>query len=144
MKDRLDLERFVTAQNADGTYDRALTELRNGRKTSHWMWFVFPQIAGLGRSAVSRLYAIRSLDEARAYLEHPVLRPRLLEAARAVAETKDATAEGIFGSIDAKKLKSSMTLFLRAAPAEPVFSKVLGLHFDGRTDPDTDRLIGDG
>lgn len=142
MDDPYDVERFVTAQDQGGTYDRALAELERGRKTSHWMWFVFPQIAGLGHSAMSKLYAIRSLDEAKAYLEHPVLAPRLLEVAGLVAGIRGVTAESIFGSIDASKLRSSMTLFLRAAPVEPVFSQVLGLYFQGRTDPQTDRLIG--
>src|SRR4051812_33754022 len=105
------------------------------------MWFVFPQIAGLGKSPTSRHYAISSLDEARAYLHHPVLRPRLLEAASTVADTQGTSAEAIFGSIDARKLQSSMTLFLRAAPTESVFSKVLGIYFDGLPDRDTDALI---
>jgi uncharacterized protein (DUF1810 family) len=142
MRNRFDLERFVEAQNSGGSYDLAVSELEFGRKTSHWMWFVFPQIAGLGHSAMSKLYAIRSLDEAKAYLEHPVLAPRLLEVAGLVAGIRGVTAESILGSIDASKLRSSMTLFLRAAPVEPVFSQVLGLYFEGRTDPETDRLIG--
>ncbi len=115
-----DLERFVEAQ--DGIYPGVLDELRAGRKTSHWMWFVFPQIAGLGRTETSRRYAIGSLDEARAYLAHPVLGPRLIECARLVAGTRAQSAEQIFGSIDALKLRSSMTLFERAAPDEPAFA----------------------
>ena len=141
MDDPHDLQRFVTAQDEGGTYDRALAELSAGSKRSHWMWFVFPQIAGLGQSAMAKRYAIGSLDEARAYLQHPVLRPRLLEAADIVAQTQGSTAERIFGSIDAQKLQSSMTLFLRAAPTEPVFSKVLGLFYDGLPDRNTDRLL---
>ena len=141
MHDPFDLERFVVAQDAGGTIEKALDELRNGRKTSHWMWFVFPQIAGLGQSSMAKRYAIGSLDEARAYLQHPVLRPRLLEAADIVAQTQGSTAERIFGSIDAQKLQSSMTLFLRAAPTEPVFSKVLGLFYDGLPDRNTDQLL---
>src|SRR6476469_2900823 len=100
-----DLERFVDAQDANGTYDRVLDELRRGRKTSHWMWFVFPQIAGLGYSATSRRFAISSLDEAKAYLEHPVLGPRLRECAGIVAQTQGQSAERIFGGIDAQKLQ---------------------------------------
>jgi uncharacterized protein (DUF1810 family) len=136
-----DLERFVAAQDAAGTYDRAVGELRRGRKTGHWMWFVFPQIAGLGLSQTSRKFAISSLDEARAYLRHPVLGPRLTACARLVADTRDATADQIFGDIDAQKLRSSMTLFLRAAPGEPVFGEVLSQFFDGRPDAATDQLL---
>jgi uncharacterized protein (DUF1810 family) len=105
------------------------------------MWFVFPQIAGLGQSPMARRYAIGSLDEARAYLRHPVLRPRLLEAADIVAQTQGSSAERIFGYVDALKLQSCMTLFLRAAPTEPVFSKVLGLFYDGLPDRNTDQLL---
>jgi uncharacterized protein (DUF1810 family) len=141
MDDPFALERFVAAQDAGGTIERALNELRHGRKASHWMWFVFPQIAGLGQSSMAKRYAISSLDEARSYLEHPVLRPRLLEAADIVAQTEGSTAEQIFGSVDAQKLRSCMTLFLRAAPVEPVFSKVLGLFFDGIPDWKTDELL---
>jgi uncharacterized protein (DUF1810 family) len=141
MDDRYDLERFVAAQDAGGTYERAVAELRRGRKTSHWMWFVFPQIAGLGMSPVSRRFAISSLDEARAYLAHPVLGPRLTECANIVAQTPGRTAEQIFGDIDAMKLRSSMTLFLRADPDEPVFTRVLDQYFDGSPDPATDGRV---
>jgi uncharacterized protein (DUF1810 family) len=136
--DQHNLQRFVEAQNAGGTYERALQELRRGRKTSHWMWFVFPQIAGLGSSQMSRTYAISSLDEARAYLRHPVLGPRLIACAEAVAQASASTAEQIFGSIDAQKLHSSATLFMRADPGQPVFSRVLDRYFDGQPDTATD------
>jgi uncharacterized protein (DUF1810 family) len=142
--DPYDLERFVSAQAAGGTYERAVAELRSGRKSSHWMWFVFPQIAGLGFSPAAQRYAISSLDEARAYLAHPVLGPRLIECAGIVAATEGRTAEQIFGEIDAMKLRSSATLFLRAAPEEPVFGQVLGRFFDAEPDPATDRLVGGG
>ena len=105
------------------------------------MWFVFPQIAGLGSSHLSRTYAISSLDEARAYLEHPVLGPRLLECAAVVASSGAPTAEHLFGPIDALKLRSSMTLFLRADPAEPVFQQVLDTYFGGQPDPATDQRL---
>jgi uncharacterized protein (DUF1810 family) len=136
-----DLERFVGAQEADGTYDRAVEELRRGRKTSHWMWYVFPQIAGLGYSATSRRYAIASLEEAQAYLEHPVLGPRMKECAGIVAQTQGQSAEQIFGGIDARKLHSSMTLFMRAAPDEPLYKQVLDQYFGGRADAATDQRI---
>jgi uncharacterized protein (DUF1810 family) len=141
MDDPYDLVRFETAQNAGGTYQRAITELREGSKRSHWMWFVFPQLAGLGQSPTSRRYAISSLDEARAYLRHPVLGPRLLECAEAVAGLEGRTAVQIFGGIDARKLHSSMTLFLRANPEESVFREVLSTYFEGLPDPATDRLL---
>lgn len=141
MDDRYDLERFVRAQDDGGTYDRALAELRRGRKTTHWMWFVFPQLAGLGRSTMAERYAIGSLDEAAAYLAHPVLGPRLTECAEAVASSPAASADALLGGIDAQKLRSSMTLFLRADPARTLFQKVLGRYFDGRADAATDRLL---
>ena len=141
MDDPYDLARFVTAQDAGGTYDDATAELRRGRKTSHWMWFVFPQIAGLGYSPTSRRFAISSLDEARAYLAHPVLGPRLIECAGIVAQTQDRTAEQMFGDLDAQKLHSSVTLFLRADPGAPVFTQVLDQYFGGLPDPATDRLL---
>jgi uncharacterized protein (DUF1810 family) len=135
-----DLERFVQAQD-QGTYDRALAELRAGRKTSHWMWFVFPQIAGLGRSPTAQRYAIESLEEARAYLDHPVLGPRLRECAAALTGQDGATAEQILGGIDAMKLRSSMTLFGMAAPGDALFAEVLERYFDGKPDPETERLV---
>jgi uncharacterized protein (DUF1810 family) len=133
MNDQLD--RFLTAQEA--VYARALAELRAGRKRSHWMWFVFPQIAGLGTSAMSQHYAIASLDEARAYLAHPILGARLRECAGVVAESEAPSAELLLGGIDAVKLRSSMTLFHRADPDDPTFSAVLEKYFDGRADPAT-------
>jgi uncharacterized protein (DUF1810 family) len=135
-----DLQRFVDAQQH--VIDGALHELRAGRKTGHWIWFVFPQVAGLGHSELSRYYAIRSLDEARAYFAHPILGPRLQEAAAAVLSVEGRTAEQILGPVDAAKLRSSMTLFLRAAPDEPLFRKVLDRYFAGSPDPRTDELLG--
>jgi uncharacterized protein (DUF1810 family) len=140
-RDPYDLDRFVRAQEEGGTYHQAVAELRRGRKTSHWMWFVFPQIAGLGQSPTSRFYAIGSLDEARAYIAHPVLGPRLVECAGVVVASDATTAEQIFGGIDALKLRSSMTLFLRAAPEQPVFGQVLERYFGGEPDAETDRRL---
>ncbi len=141
MTDRFDLARFLQAQEAAGTYEQALQELRDGRKRSHWMWFVFPQIAGLGRSPTSRRYAITSRDEAVAYLRHPVLGPRLLACVAALNHIEGRSAEQVLGSIDAQKLRSSMTLFLRADPSEQAFAQVLDRYFDGLPDPATDRLL---
>jgi uncharacterized protein (DUF1810 family) len=142
MQDPFQLSRFVEAQDSGGTYRQALAELQVGAKRSHWMWFVFPQVAGLGTSPTSRQYAISSLAEARSYLQHPVLGPRLLECCRAVLAVAGRSAEQIFGGIDARKLQSSATLFLRAAPDQPVFGQVLDRYFDGNADPATDRLLG--
>ena len=136
-----DLQRFVSAQDAGATYDHALAELRAGRKTSHWMWFIFPQIAGLGYSPASRTYAITSLEEARAYLAHPVLGARLTECARILTRVPGRTAEQIFGEVDALKLRSCVTLFMRAAPGEPVFRQVLDQYFDGIPDSATEQRI---
>ena len=136
----MDLERFVRAQDAGGTYAQALAELRAGRKSSHWMWFVFPQIAGLGRSATAQAYAIADLAEARAYLAHPVLGPRLRECTALVAGHRDRTAAQIFGGVDAMKLRSSMTLFAAADPDEPAYAAVLEHFFDG-PDPETLRRL---
>jgi uncharacterized protein (DUF1810 family) len=130
-----DLQRFLDAQNRGGTYAQALAELRAGRKTSHWMWFVFPQRAGLGLSEMSHAYAIASAAEARAYVEHPVLGPRLVECAEALLGHEGRSAAEIMGEIDAVKLRSSMTLFARAAPEQPVFEQVLGRYFDSEADP---------
>jgi uncharacterized protein (DUF1810 family) len=138
--DPYQLERFVKAQ--DGVHARALSELRNGRKASHWMWFVFPQVAGLGSSPTSQRYAIGSLAEARAYLDHPVLGPRLSESARAVLSHPDRTAREIMRSPDDATLRSSMTLFAVAADSEPVFQQVLDTYFAGELDPRTVDLLG--
>jgi uncharacterized protein (DUF1810 family) len=138
-EDPYELSRFVSAQAK--TYDRALAELRAGRKRSHWMWFVFPQVAGLGHSSMAQRYAIGSLAEARAYLAHPVLGPRLREIAAVVAALP-AGARDIFGSPDDMKLRSSMTLFRRAAPDEAVFQAVLDRHFDGSPDWMTEQILG--
>ena len=139
--DPFDLRRFVTAQDSGGTYARAVTELRAGRKASHWMWFVFPQIAGLGYSPTARAYAITSLDEARAYLSHPVLGPRLTACAAILTGLRGRTAEQVFGEVDALKLRSSMTLFMHAAPDEALFRQVLEQYFDGIPDSATDQRI---
>jgi uncharacterized protein (DUF1810 family) len=141
VNDPYGLERFVAAQDAHGTYEAAVAELRSGRKLSHWMWFVFPQIAGLGRSAVSRRYAISSLAEARAYLAHPVLGPRLIECADVLSKLHETSAQEIFGVIDAMKLRSSMTLFARTDPANPSFRRVLDAYFAGVPDEATERLL---
>ncbi len=142
--DPYDLERFVWAQDAGGTHDAALAELRRGRKTSHWMWFVFPQLAGLGHSAMSRQYAITSIDEAVAYLRHPVLGPRLRTAAATLTALDARRADDVLGGVDAQKLHSAATLFHRAAPADPVFAAVLDRFFDGVPDAGTDRLLQRG
>ncbi len=140
-EDPYDLRRFLAAQDAGGTYDRAAAELRAGRKGGHWMGFVFPQIAGLGYSPASRLYAISSLAEARAYLAHPVLGARLAECAAILIGVRGRTAEQILGEVDALKLRSCVTLFARAAPGEPVFRQVLERYFDGLPDPETERRL---
>ncbi len=139
--DPYDLQRFVAAQDAGGTYQRAAAELRRGRKTSHWMWFVFPQIAGLGFSPTSRMYAITSLDEARAYRRHPVLGARLTECAAILAGQPGRCAAQIFGDLEAQKQRSCITLFMRAAPGEPVFRQVLDQYFGGVPDPATEQRI---
>jgi uncharacterized protein (DUF1810 family) len=141
MSDPYDLQRFVDAQDRGGTYDRALAELRDGRKTSHWMWFVFPQIAGLGSSPMAQRYVIASLDEARAYLAHPVLGARLRESASALTGLATRSPEEVLGGIDAIKLRSSMTLFARAAPDEPLFGEVLDQYFGGVADDTTDARL---
>lgn len=141
----MSLDRFVDAQDAHGTYETALAELRAGRKRGHWIWFVFPQIAGLGQSPTSRHYAIASLGEARDYLAHPTLGPRLHECAQALTElAAGVSAEEIFGGLDAMKVRSSMTLFMRAAPDDPLFRQVLDRYFAGEPDATTDRILGLG
>ena len=122
-------------------YEGALDELRRGRKTGHWIWFIFPQIAGLGSSPMSQLYAIGSLDEAQGYLAHPVLGARLRECAAIVLATEGRTASDIFGSLDAMKVRSCMTLFHRAAPDEPLFGYVLDRLYGGVADAATDARL---
>jgi uncharacterized protein (DUF1810 family) len=140
VSDTFDLQRFVDAQDAGGTYRQALAELLAGTKLSHWMWFVFPQIAGLGRSATAQHYAISGPGEARAYLAHPVLGPRLRESAAALTGLGTTDPVRVLGGIDAQKLHSSMTLFA-AVSDEPVFTQVLDQYFSGaRDDGTTSRL----
>ena len=139
MGDDAGLERFVAAQSG-GVYERAIDELRRGRKSSHWMWFIFPQLRGLGRSESSRFYGIDGLEEAAAYLRHPLLGPRLRAAFEAVLAAPGA-AEAILGPIDAMKLRSSATLFERAAPDEPLFGAVLDRFSDGARDDATLALL---
>ncbi len=130
--DPYDLQRFVDAQ--DPVYERVRGELESGRKQSHWMWFIFPQIAGLGRSPMALRYAISSLDEARAYLEHPLLGPRLRECTRLVMQVAGRSAHQILGSPDNMKFRSCLTLFARAAPEERIFRNALEKYFDGEED----------
>ncbi|WP_433040087.1 DUF1810 domain-containing protein [Dactylosporangium sp. CS-033363] len=139
MEDPYQLSRFVEAQ--EHSYDDALAELKDGNKRSHWMWFVFPQIQGLGHSSMAQRYAIGTLDEARAYLQHPVLGPRLLECTDALLGDGTHTAVGIFGETDAMKLRSSMTLFAHADPAENRFARVLDRYYSGAEDAETVRRL---
>ena len=136
MSDPFELERFVRAQDG-GVYEQALGELRAGAKRGHWMWFVFPQVAGLGRSSTAQHYALAGLEEARAYLAHPVLGPRLVECAQALLELSGRDPVRVLGSVDALKLRSSMTLFEAALPDERVFAEVLERWFDGERDEAT-------
>jgi len=135
-----DLNRFLEAQ--EHVYAQALSEIRSGRKRSHWMWFIFPQFDGLGFSPISRLYAIKSVAEAEAYLAHPALGPRLLESAQAVVGVKGRSALDIFGSPDDMKLRSCATLFATLSPAGSVFEQLLERCFDGRRDEKTIQLMG--
>jgi uncharacterized protein (DUF1810 family) len=135
-----DLDRFVNAQ--DRVWSDVLAELRAGRKTSHWMWFVFPQLAGLGMSETSRFYAIANIDEATAYLRHAILGPRLIECAELVLSIHGRSAHDIFDSPDDMKLKSCMTLFAEVSPGEPVFDRVLAYYFAGERDSRTLQLLG--
>ena len=143
--DPFDLQRFVDAQDRGGAYVAALAELRAGRKRGHWMWFVLPQVAGLGRSDMARAYAVSGLPEARAYLRHPVLGPRLRECAGALDALSERDPVAVLGGIDATKLRSSMTLFERAAtdPSdEELFGRVLDHFFGGRRDDATTGILG--
>ena len=135
-----DLARFVEAQ--EGDYETAISELRAGRKRSHWVWYVFPQLDGLGSSATARRYAIRSLDEARAYLAHPVLGPRLVTATRAALSSGESDPNRLFGSPDDLKFRSSMTLFAVADPEEPVFREALDTFYGGDPDGRSLELLG--
>jgi len=135
MDSEYDLERFVQAQ--EPVYATVLDELRAGRKQSHWMWFIFPQIAGLGRSSMAQRYAIANDDEAADYLAHPVLGPRLRECATIVLALQGASANAIFGDPDDMKFRSSMTLFADTAPDEAVFQACIDKYFDGEPDPET-------
>ena len=140
----MDLNRFVEAQDSGGAYAAALAELRRGRKTSHWMWFVLPQVAGLGRSEMAQRYAVSGLAEARAYLADPVLGQRLRECCEVLVELPGSDPVAVFGGIDAVKLRSSMTLFSRAAEVEldrRLFDGVLEKYFDGEQDPATLELL---
>jgi uncharacterized protein (DUF1810 family) len=136
VSDPFGLERFVRAQDG-GVYDQALRELRAGAKRGHWMWFVFPQVAGLGRSSTAQHYALSGSEEARAYLAHPVLGPRLVECAQALLELSGRDPVRVLGPVDAVKLRSSMTLFEAAAPDERVFAEVLERWFHGERDEAT-------
>lgn len=137
--DPYDLGRFLQAQD---DYEQALSEIASGRKRSHWMWYIFPQVDGLGFSSTARHYAIKSLDEARAYLDHPILGPRLLECAEAVVRVEGRSAHQIFGSPDDLKLRSSATLFACASPAGSVFDRLLAKYYQGRRDDRTLQLLG--
>ena len=134
-----DLDRFIQAQR--NVYEQALAEIRTGRKRSHWMWYIFPQYAGLGSSAISQRYAIKSLEEAQAYLHHPVLGPRLVECADAALAIQDRSAVEVFGSPDDAKLRSSATLFAAVTPAGSVFSRLLDKYFAGERDDSTLQLL---
>jgi uncharacterized protein (DUF1810 family) len=138
--DPYDLARFVRAQEAD--YDQAMSEIRGGRKRSHWMWYIFPQFDGLGVSSTSRQYAIKSVAEAEAYLRHPILGPRLLESVQAMLSVEGRSALEVFGSPDNMKLRSCATLFACVAPAGSVFEQLLDRYFGGERDDKTLRLIG--
>jgi uncharacterized protein (DUF1810 family) len=133
--DPYDLQRFITAQ--EGVYERALAEISSGQKRSHWMWFIFPQIDGLGFSSISKYYAIKSIEEAREYLNHPLLGKRLLECAQAALAIQERSASEIFGYPDDLKLKSAMTLFTRLTEPGSVFDHVLGKYFQGEQDSRT-------
>ena len=134
------LDRFLDAQRGD--YAVALAEVRRGRKTSHWMWYIFPQIAGLGQSSTARYYSIRDLEEAREYYAHPVLGQRLREISGVLLELRGSDPVAVFGGIDSMKLKSSMTLFAMAAPDDPLFQQVLDKYYAGEQDALTLRILG--
>ena len=142
MADAHDLDRFLTAQ--EDSYDTALDEIKAGRKRSHWIWFVFPQLAGLGHSPTSQYYGVRSLDEAAAYLRHPILSGRLHECLKALQTLEETSADRIFGELDAMKFRSSLTLFAEADPADPIIAAALDRWFGGRKDERTLQLLDRG
>jgi uncharacterized protein (DUF1810 family) len=137
--DKFDLQRFVDAQAP--VFETALGELRAGRKRTHWMWFIFPQVAGLGESAMAQRYALAGVAEARAYLDHPVLGPRLMACVAVLNAIDGRTAHEIFGSPDDLKFRSSLTLFLRAAPGDPTLQRALDAYFYGQPDPRTLAIV---
>ena len=139
MNETKSLSRFLKAQ--DNTYDEALKEIKNGRKRSHWMWYVFPQIRGLGFTDTSKYYAIRDLMEAQEYLEHPILGSRLIEISKALLELNTRDALAVFGSPDEMKLKSSMTLFSLVPKADPIFNEIINAFFAGEKDESTLQLV---
>lgn len=138
----MNLDRFVSAQERD--YTTALSEIRNGRKESHWMWYIFPQIAGLGYSSMAQYYAISDIEEAKAYMQHPVLGARLVEISNALLRLESSNATAVMGYPDDIKLRSSMTLFMLAAPDEPVFKKVIDKYYGGEPDERTIALVKSG
>ena len=134
------VERFIKAQEM--SYQSALQEIKNGKKTSHWIWYIFPQLKGLGRSQTSQYYGIDGLEEAEEYMADPLLRQRLIEISAALLSYQGKSAEDIFGTVDARKLRSSMTLFKRTSPEEKVFVQVLDKYFQGREDVRTLNMLG--
>ena len=135
MNDRFNLSRFIEAQ--EGDYSDVLDELKRGKKAGHWIWYVFPQMASLGHSAMSERYSISCINEARAYIGHPILGPRLVECTELILAVEGKTAEQIFGSLDAMKFRSSMTLFSHVGEADSVYQRALSKYFDGEPDPKT-------
>lgn len=139
-EDTFNLSRFLQAQ--EDAYEQALAEVRNGRKKTHWMWYIFPQLDGLASSSTAKYYAIKSIEEARAYLAHPILGPRLLECAEAVVGVEGRTANALFGAPDDLKLRSCATLFACVSPAGSVFERLLGKYYGGGRDSKTLELLG--
>jgi uncharacterized protein (DUF1810 family) len=139
LMNEFELTRFLDAQNK--CYLKALSEIKNGRKESHWMWFIFPQLKGLGRSETAKFYAIDNIDEAKAYLHHPVLGRHLIQIANAVFDVEGKTANQIFGSPDDMKLRSCMTLFANVPDADPIFEKIVGKYFNGLQDELTIQIL---
>jgi len=140
MPEPFNLDRFLTAQ--EDAYDTALDELRSGRKRSHWIWFIFPQLAGLGRSPTAQFYAINSIEEAQAYLAHPILSARLHECLKALQLLETTDADAVFGALDAMKLRSSLTLFAEADPGDAILEAALDRWFGGEKDRKTLQLLG--